>query len=136
MFRKLAFPERIRIWKLRLARAKNAAYAWRQMVLLLSLVRDGDAVARDWLPRAQKLFASAPDAAMRVRFAPAMAGLERVVVQRTGELCSQATKQAHLRGLSHSAVHRALSAGLECALLHRLGARVEPLVRGSYAVSV
>lgn len=79
----LEFPERIPAWKKRLARAKNAAYAWRQMVFFLSQVVAPDVVRDRWLPHILDDFLKSLDDAFRERFKPALRGLQKAIVHKT-----------------------------------------------------
>lgn len=84
IIKKLEHPELCSKWTLRLARAKNAAYAWRQMILFLSLVSNPSLIAEQFWPRAQSLFSRSHDQGFRTRFAPAVAGLGKHILPNGG----------------------------------------------------
>lgn len=63
-------------WRSRLQGLKNAAYAWRQMIVFLSEL-DADRQSRAWAP-IEETFAAQPEA-FRGRFDPAMIGLRNAL---------------------------------------------------------
>lgn len=74
----LSFPEQCPSWKVRLQRVKDAAVAWRQMIIYLSHVPDAGAVS-EWMLMARGLFSSALDDGFKRRFAPAIEGLQSAI---------------------------------------------------------
>jgi hypothetical protein len=82
--RLLSFPELCPVWTIRLQRVKNAAFAWRQMILYLSKV-DHHAVS-EWMLKVEGQFAATADEGFKARFSPAIVGLRRAIAGQSPSL--------------------------------------------------
>lgn len=86
VFAKMSSVKRLG-WINRLRTAKNAAFAWRQMIFFLSLVPQDQVVK--FVHDLQKEFASSRNDEFKTRFGPAVEGLVECVNARVGEVSSK-----------------------------------------------